>query len=480
MQRISRIFFVILVLIVSAQIAFSQSIEKAPPSPVTVIIDPIDSFNRLIQITDVIITGFKRTRPYIIEREIPFKKGDPIYLNNLIDKLSLCKQQLMNTRLFVDVTVTPMKLDSTHLLVAVDVKERWYLFPIPYFKIASRNLNTWWVEENHSLARVEYGLKFQQNNFSGRNDNFNIWLISGYTQQLSVRYENPNIDKSLKHGINLGFGIRRNRELNYIVDSNKQKFFKQQDYFLTNRHYVDFSYTYRPAIKTRHSLRAVYSSLGINDTILKLNPRYFGSDNTRIRFLDIGYNLSYINLDYVTYPLKGFAGEANLSKRLGRYSHFWQLTAKGNYNIRLLPSTFANFQAVGTVRVPFDQPYISNSLMGTSDFYMRGLEYYVVEGVAGGIARATLKNEILSLNVYNLLRSKTHDKIPFRVFLKTFADAGYSYSKNANYSRLNNKLLRTWGIGLDIVTFYDIVIRLEYSFNQLGDRGLFFHTQNDW
>jgi hypothetical protein len=118
--------------------------------------------------------------------------------------------------------------------------------------------------------------------------------------------------------------------------------------------------------------------------------------------------------------------------------------------------------------------------MGSSDFYMRGLEYYVIEGVAGGIARATLKNQILSFNVNNLLKSKTHDKIPFRIFLKTFADAGYSYSRNSNHSRLNNKLLHSWGVGMDIITFYDIALRFEYSFNQLGDKGLFFHTQNDW
>jgi outer membrane protein assembly factor BamA len=459
---------------------FSQLIEKAPPSPVTVITAPIDSVNRLIEITDILLSGFKRTRPYIIQREIPFKKGEKIWSNDLVAKLSLCKQQLMNTALFVDVDVRTIKLDSTLLLIDVHVKERWYLFPIPYFRIVSRNFNTWWVEENHSLNRVEYGLKFQQNNFTGRNDNFNIWMISGYTQQFSIRYENPNIDKSLKHGINIGFGFKRNRELNYKVDSNKQKFVKQEDRFLTNQHYVDFSYTYRPAIRTRHSFRAAYNSIGINDTVLKLNPRFFGSANTRVSFLDIGYYLSYTNLDYVPYPLKGFAGETSVSKRFGRDANFWQLSARGNYNIKLFPSTFAQFQATGSIRAPFNQPYISNGLMGSSDFYMRGLEYYVVEGVAGGIARATLKNEILSFNVHNPLKSNTHDKIPFRVFLKAFGDAGYSYSKNFNYSRLNNKFLRTGGVGLDIVTFYDIVIRLEYSFNQLGDKGLFFHTQNDW
>jgi outer membrane protein assembly factor BamA len=473
-------FFLLVVFVISKSISYSQVVEKAPTSPVTVIAAPIDSVNRLIEITDVIISGFKRTRPYVIEREMPFKRGDSIWSNDLPAKLSLCKQQLMNTTLFVDVDINTIKLDSTRVLLDVLVKERWYLFPIPYFRIVSRNFNTWWVEENHSLDRVEYGIKFMQNNFSGRNDNLNIWVLSGYTQQLSMRYENPNIDKKLKQGINFGFGYKRNRELNYIVDSNKQKFFKQPGQFITNQLYTDFSYTYRPAIRTRHTLKAAYLSLQVSDTVLKLNPRYFGSADTRVNFLELSYNLSYTYLDYNPYPLKGFAGEVALTKRFGKYSHFWQLSGRLNFNKKLARTTFAQLQGVGKIKLPFNQPYISNNMMGASDFYLRGLEYYVVEGVAGGIGRATIKNEILSLNVHNPLKSKTHDKIPFRVFIKTFGDVGYSYSKNLNYSRLNNRLLKTWGVGLDIVTFYDIVIRLEYSFNQLGDKALFFHTQNDW
>ena len=464
----------------SVKPCLSQIIEKAPPSPVIVTTVPIDTVNREVEIVDVVLSGFKRTKPYIIQREVPFKKGEHIFSHDLTNKLNLCKQQVMNTSLFVDVDINTIKLDTTHYIIDIQVKERWYLFPIPYFKIVSRNFNTWWVEENHSLDRIEYGLKFMQNNFTGRNDNLNMWFISGYTQQFSLRYDNPNIDKSLKSGINLGFGIRRNRELNYVVDSNKQRFFRQPDRFLTNEHYFDFTYTYRPAIRTRHYFRASYSSLGINDTVIKLNPRYFGTNNTRVRFVDLGYSLSYTNLDYIPYPLKGFSGDVGLTKRFGHYSNFWQLNARVNYVKKVFPSTFLQLQGVGAVRVPFDQPYITSGLMGSSNFYMRGLEYYVVEGTAGGVARATLKNELLSFNLHNPIRSKTHDKIPLRVFLKTYGDVGYSYSRNNNFSRLNNQLLKTWGIGVDIVTFYDIVLRFEYSLNQLGDKGLFFHNQNDW
>lgn len=483
MQHSCRILFFLVVLNFAGVASYSQLIEKASPSPVAVVTAPADSINALVVISDIIITGFKKTKLYIIQREIPFKEGEYILRTDFNSKLSLCKQQLMNTALFVDVEVKPLMVDSNHVYIKIDVKERWYLFPIPYFRIVSRNFNTWWVEEKRNLNRVEYGLKFMQNNVTGRRDNLNLWLISGFTQQFSLRYDNPNIDNKLKHGINIGFGFKRNRELNYGMDSirpNKIGFVKHDDRFIIKQSYVDLAYTYRPAIKTRHTVRVAYVNINVDDSVLKLNPRYFASSANNLRYADISYNLSYTNLDYIPYPLKGFAGEANLYKRFGRNADLWQISGRGNYNIKLSPTSFIQLQAAGLLRYPFNQPYISNSLMGSTDLYMRGLEYYVVEGVAGGVARATVKNEILSLNVRNPIKSQTHNKIPLRVFLKAYGDLGYSYTPNYGNSILNNKLLRTWGAGVDIVTFYDIVVKLEYSFNQLGDKGLFLHTQTDF
>ncbi len=111
---------------------------------------------------------------------------------------------------------------------------------------------------------------------------------------------------------------------------------------------------------------------------------------------------------------------------------------------------------------------------------MRGLEYYVVDGVAGAIGRATARNEIFSFAFKNPVKSQTHNLIPFRFFLKAYGDLGYAYSKNAGNSLLNNRMLKTWGLGLDIVTIYDVVFKIDYSFNQLGNSGFFIHTRTDF
>ena len=54
---------------------------------------------------------------------------------------------------------------------------------------------------------------------------------------------------------------------------------------------------------------------------------------------------------------------------------------------------------------------------------------------------------------------------------------GYSYNKEEFVSRLNNKFLGSAGVGIDIVTLYDVQVRIEYSINHLGQKGLFLHNE---
>jgi hypothetical protein len=39
-------------------------------------------------------------------------------------------------------------------------------------------------------------------------------------------------------------------------------------------------------------------------------------------------------------------------------------------------------------------------------------------------------------------------------------------------------MLYSGGVGIDIVTFYDIILKFEWSFNQLGENGLYLHRKS--
>lgn len=441
---------------------------------------------RPIEIADVVITGNAKTRPFIIFREVPFKKGDTLSSETLQNRLKLAKEQLMNTTLFVDVDVfvstniqTPLKRQA---VVTISVKERWYLFPVPYFKLIDRNFNQWWVEQKRSLDRVNYGVKFIQNNFTGRNDNLDIWLITGYNNQISFRYQLPFIDKKLKSGLNMGFAYATQKELNYATADNKQQFFRK-DSVMRETVRFDVTYSYRPDVKQRHYFRLAYNKEHIADTILQLNPNYLPNNASRIQFVDFTYQFKYYNVDYIPYPTRGWMMDAFLNARvLHKNADLWQASARVAYVIPVTPGKrFIHLEGIGVVRSPANNIFINQRMIGYGYTQMRGLEYNVVDGSAAGILKTTFHQRALSLILQNPVSSKTHDRIPIRIFLKAYADVGYGYNRFAQGSNtLNNTLLRSWGVGIDIVSIYDFVFKIEYSMNQLGREGVYLHSRNDF
>jgi len=65
--------------------------------------------------------------------------------------------------------------------------------------------------------------------------------------------------------------------------------------------------------------------------------------------------------------------------------------------------------------------------------------------------------------------------------MKAYTDLGWAHLPNPSpLNSLNNTLLRTWGFGMDIVSIYDFVFKIEYSFNQLGKQGLYLQSRNDF
>lgn len=430
-------------------------------------------------IGQVFIEGNKRTKSYIIERELPFRKGDSIFLPDLVKGFEVSRQQLFNTGLFNEVIVALKSFRGYEVDIIIQVKERWYFFPIPYLKPVDRNLSEW-ARQGYGLDRVNYGLKFTQYNFSGRNDKLRFYLLTGYTRQFQFQYEQPYADKSLKHGFGVGFSYSFNREINYATVNNQQMFTDS----LTDgikRWEGSLQYNYRPGLRTFHTVRLSVTRQVVDSQLLGLNPKYLTASSSAVTYPELSYNIRYVNVDYVHFPLTGWVAEGGILKRgINKHMNMWQINGKANKGWRLAKKTYYALQGSAVLRYPFDQPYINHRMFGYGDMFLRGLERYVVDGVAAGMVRNTLRYELLRFNINNPLRARTHDRIPFRIYARTFGDMGYSYNKNFTDNSLTNRMLYTGGFGVDLVTFYDIILRFDYSFNQLGQSGVFFHVKNDF
>lgn len=432
-------------------------------------------------IKKVRINGNKKTRSSIIMRELDFRANDTIYYKDLAATLEISKKRLLNTSLFLNVSLNVKNWDNNYADIVIDVWERWYTIAFPIFKLADRNFNQWWVEQKASLNRVNLGIKGFQDNLTGRNDELGLELQVGYTQKVILSYVLPYIDKNLQHGLGFVVSYSRNREVNDTTILNKQHFFKQDD-FLRKQWLVGLQYTYRPAIRSQHRISLNYNYEYVSDSVAKVSPSYLGDGRTEVKYLELAYRFNYIDADSWVYPLKGTAFRAELTKAglLGVSGlNYFKIRLKGTRYWELDKKFYAAAGARFEAKYGADQPYIAQKGMGYLEDYLRGLEYYVVDGTTLAIAKSTLRYELFNFKIRLPLVPKKFSAVPFRIFAKTYADAGYVYSKFPGDSFLDERFLYTGGFGLDIVSFYDACLRIEYSFNQLGQNGLFLHTKID-
>ncbi len=461
---------------------FSQITDSIPPGVYDPLINKIDSSIKL-HISDIQFEGNKKTKTYILLRELPFKKGDSIIVSFLAQELEQARTQVYNINLFSEVTVVPYWISATEITVKITVREKWFIYPTPQFQLVDRNFNVWLKTFNADLNRVVYGVKFAHYNFSGRGDQLRIYFLNGYSRNISFSYNAPYSNSKLTEGFRVSAGYLQNREIAYkTTAANTLAFFKKPG-FVRNNLFFGLSYQSRKGFFKRNFYSITYSRINIHDSIInkKYNPNYFNSDKTSIGIADFSYSYVYSNTDNINYPLKGKSyGFTALKRGLGFSGGVNMLLLSAVYN-KYIPHArhwYSSLQAYSKIILPFNQPYINQRSIGYADYYLRGLEYYVIDGVASAVTKYTLKKKLLSFRIKVPFHIRAVPVIPFNFYAKTYADLGFSYIQKQFDTRLNNRFLYSSGFGLDILSLYDINVSLEYSFNQLGENGLFLHAKS--
>lgn len=467
--------FIILMMCSSVLLAQQPGTEKITDTAIT------SSLFSQVVVGNIILKGNKKTKEAIILREIPFKKDEVYPLEVLVKKMEEGRRNLMNTALFSSAIVAAKNIEGDKIDITVEVKERWYLFPVPVFRPVDRNLNQWLVEQKGSIDRVNYGAKILYNNATGRNDKLRLGLLNGYTKQVSFSYDRLYVDKKLKWGMKLAFAAGKNREVNYNTINDKQVFLKDQNNYVRSFTNATVELTYRKAIKTRHSFGIGYSTERVKDTIVTLNPSYFKPGHNRISFPGIYYTLNYFDLDFIPYPTKGHAARLSIGKSgFNNIINLWQLHAKGLAIWPVSSKSFFSLNVYGGIKLPFKQPYFNQRFLGYGDVFMQGFEYYVIDGVAGGYLKTTFTRQLLNFNIKTpvVKKGKESHRIPVRIFGKAYGNTGYVHNPEPGENVLSNRLLYSGGFGIDILVFYNVTFKLEWTVNSLGQNGLFLHQKS--
>jgi outer membrane protein assembly factor BamA len=432
----------------------------------------------------ITVKGNKKTKTYIVLRELSFRPGDTLTLTQLVNGFRTAHDRLVNTHLFNEVVIFLKGFRGYTADVEIDVRERWYIFPLPYFKPVDRNF-TAWAQKDYSLSRVNYGGKFTHYNFTGRNDQLTAWLITGYTRQFELYYNQPYADNSLKHGFGFGFNFAQQREVDAFTFNNSQGFINSDSIAYAGKYLskqLSFSarYFYRPRLKVRHTVNFNIVSSSVDSAVTLRNPDYFNNGKRKLVYPELTYTFNYTDVDYISYPLNGVIFETSLMRRgINPDMNLWQFSTRLTRSWPLARKWWFGIQNINVLKLPLSQPFYNQGLIGYGDLYLRGLDRYVVDGAAGAVLKNTLSHQLANFDI-PLARGTAHDHIPFRIYATAFSDYGYAYNKDFKGNSLVNRMLYTAGFGIDIVTFYDLSFKFDYSFNQLGQNGLFLHIRNDF
>lgn len=444
--------------------------------------------SRYVEINKIILAGNKRTKSTIILRELTLKKGDVIQEKYLPEILELDKRKIFNLHLFHTVQIYTLKSDGNKVDLLVEVDERWYIFPVPIFKLSDRNFNEWWENYDHDFSRVNYGLKLYQYNLWGRNHTMILTSQFGFQNRFELMYRIPYINARQKEGLIFQMDYIEAKNVADSTVDHKLDFFKHNR-VLRNTKGIGLTYTYRNNFYDHHRLKYEFRQTDIADTLRELNPNYLEGGRTRQRYDAITYQFISDHRDVVAYPLRGYILTVNLEK-YGIGLHKDLNKTEGYISFagfkELKKNFFFSNLSYLYLSTPDEIPYFNYGAMGYDRIFIRGYEVYVIEGPQFFLNKTTLKKRVFSRNWdLNIWKAKQFNYFPLAIYLKTYADWGYvnnysAYSNNSINTILSDKFLGGAGAGLDIATAYDVVIRFEYTFTTQNTNGFFLHLKKEF
>ncbi len=438
-----------------------------------------------VVINNIYIIGNEKTRKNIILREIDLRTGIFYDWEELVQMIAADEKKVYNLQLFNTVEITPLITGDEQIELLVAVTERWYIIPNIILNLADRNLAEWWTNQNRDLSRLNYGGRLIHNNVGGRNEKLRVGGQFGFIRSAEIGYSKPYIDKKQKHGLAAQFTYFTQKTIPVKSSDNRQVFYRNENEEVLRRNSSAFlRYTYRGSFYNFHFVTAGYTNTRINDDVFTQNPNFFIHGDNKLRFFLLSYNYRHDKRDNIAYATEGQL----LNLTLTRYGLFGgddvqdtEFTMNANKYKRL--SEKFHFVSGLSFNHFFGQrqPYTLVRGIGYNPFFIRGYELNVVEGQQVIVHKNSLRFKLLDtgLDVGDYVPLDEFAFIPFRVFLSANFDQGYVNDRNQipENLRLTNRYLFGYGLGLDLVTLYDMVFRVEYSINSQNEGAFFLNIQ---
>ncbi len=395
----------------------------------------------------IVFIGNEKTKSEIIARELTFQVGSKFDTY----EISYNENRIYGTGLFNRVKIWFERDSSNGATVYVWVNERWYIWPFPILGWKDRD-----------LKKLFYGGGLIHTNFRGRNEKLIFSFAFGYDPWVEVEYLNPWIlgSKNLFYSVETFYQKVKNRSK--ILEEEHGSFF--ENHFVFNFMLGKRFGLYKKLWFTT-GFRAISTSNGFSfETI---------SPSGKDEILSLGFGFKYDTRDIPIYPNQGFL--FNVFYRFNRLLNFRGFFVQGGiesqafkkFGFGLLAGRFFILNSFGKKIPTYSHFYFGY------DERIRGYFNDVFEGenIAGGtieyripvIKQKFLKWDKIPIEEFSILR--------FGVDFAIFGDIGRTWFNGEDILKLN--YFAGYGVGLNFLLPYDLIISVGYARNNIG-RGQIF------
>lgn len=419
----------------------------------------IDSLK--LRIKAIVVSGNKITKDEIILREMIMQQGE-IFTVQAMQQSIL---NIYNLRLFYKVDIIPIPVSKKEIVLNVDVKERWYIFPLPQAGL-----------ENGEWKRLWIGLNLIWNNVRGRNETLFFQFRALYNPSVRGFYTVPWIGENLHMSVTAGAGYEKIRNQSLVAvnirngsntllynDSGNFDNIKFNTNFILAKHFgrsvsffTDFSYNYVRV--TQYGVGRTLSPTG-KDRYLGIDLGFMFDSRNLFEYTTKGY---FLKTDYIRY------GYIDNSINYGKFDiearSFIPINISKTFFITIASRLFTSL-SIGTII-----PYYNHAYLGYGDDYVRG---WARNGFEGN-DKLTLYNEIripiLTPRYINASKLPILKSVPYLnkmdlkhgLYFTIIYDLGNVWYNDEKIR--NVKFMSGAGIGLNAVFPFGYVGRLEWVF----------------
>jgi len=458
-----------------------------------------------VKVSQIEVTGNKRTKEQIIIRELDFHPGDSLATFDLgegtskafgkkrfskkdssevVMRMKYSRENIINTKLFLAADLYLTQIEGQDYKLHINVNERWYLWVFPIIQLDYPNFNEWL--QNPDLSQITQGLFASHNNLWGLGHQASMKAYLGSSQGVALGYLVPWVGKGQKVGLLLGAAYQNSTVVEYgSLDNQRQISFEKESM-------KDYSFVStlkaRPGLYNYSKIRLSAHHLQISDalydrTLEESIASFLPEGRQSISFVSLYIEYKYDSRNNHAYPLKGNYMKGFVNKHglgilahdvdyfyYGVDMHFYQQISDRWYTAEMFKLVTSSSENI---------PYFFKKNLSSREDFLRGFDYYAMRGDEMYYFRSNLKYNVIKPNVMKARKEKHADSkfrnVPYAFYINLIADAGYMKDDfYGEYNPYNNKMLYSWGLGVDLISYYDMVLRFEYVFTNLKSHGFFF------